>query len=221
MSREGFVGRRRLATLMSVALERHVFSLPPLLRADIGAEFQFAPAFHEPLRALNDPTAHFLRYMPDSALLDPQRKLVYLVEYKAMTTPLWSERRLQALRQRSGYNDLASANVGVVETAALLNYRRLTEAGLRVALFVYCTYHPQRLLAEWEERIVTLHSDKVRHGSSKASFTPYTNIHLDHMLPLADFLLREHVLDEAMLREAVQGCKEELREKIDNFRKAE
>jgi hypothetical protein len=152
--------------------------------------------------------------MPDSALLDSRRKLIYLVEYKAMTTPLWSKRRLQALRQLSEYNDLTSANVGLVETAALQNYRRLTEAGLRVALVVYCAYHPQRLLAEWEERVVTLHSDRVRLGSSRASFIPYTNVHLDHMLPLADFLLREHALDEPVLRAAVERCKEELGKEI-------
>jgi len=206
-----FQARRRLAERMSTALARHVFSLPPLLRVDLGAEFQFPPAFHNPLRKLNSPTAHFLRYMPDSALLDPAQGSVYLLEYKAMTTPLYSQNRLRMLRERSGHTDLAPANVGLVETAALENYRRLAKAGLQVAVVVYCTYHPAHLLAEWEQNLVPLHSDRVRYGSSRASFTPYTNLHLDHMQPLGAFLRDEHPqLDPAALAAGVQACLAEL-----------
>ena len=206
-----FQARRQLAERMSDALARRVFSLPPLLRVDIGAEFQFPPAFHGPLRKLNSPTAHFLRYMPDSAVLDSAQGKVYLLEYKAMTTPLYSKNRLRMLRERSGHDDLAPANVGVVETAALENYRRLAEAGLKVALVIYCTYHPTRLLAEWEEKLVPLHSDRVRYGSTKASFTPYTNLHLDHVRPLEAFLRDEHPrLDSAALTAGIKKCLAEL-----------
>jgi hypothetical protein len=163
------------------------------------------------LRQLNSPTAHFLRYAPDSALLDPLQDKVYLLEYKAMTTPLYSQRRLQMLRERSGYPDLSAANVGVVETAALENYQRLTAASLRMALVVYCSYHPAGLLAEWEEKLVPLHSDRVRVGSSRASYTPYTNLHLDHLRPLGQFLQAEHpTLDPELLASGVQACLHQL-----------
>ncbi len=203
----GFQDRRQLAEKMAAALAEHIFSLPPLLRADLGAEFQFPAAFHDPLRQLDSATGHFLRYMPDSALLDPAGGKVYLLEYKAMTTPLYSQRRLQTLRENSGHTDLTPANVGVVETAALENYRRLTAAGLQVALVVYCSYHPARLLAGWEQDLVPLHSDRVRYGSSRASRTPYTNIHLDQMRPLQTFLLQEHPqLDPQALTAGVASC---------------
>ena len=83
-----FASRRQLAERMAAVLDRHLFSLRPLVRVDLGAEFQFPPFFHDPLRELDSPTAHFLRYMPDSSLLDTSQNKVYLVEYKAMTTPL-------------------------------------------------------------------------------------------------------------------------------------
>jgi len=202
-----FAARRQLAERMSAALAEHVFSLPPLLRVDYGAEFQFPASFHDPLRQLNSPTAHFLRYAPDSALLDPSQGKVYLLEYKAMTTPLYSQNRLQLLRERSGHADLKAANVGLVETAALENYQRLSAAGLQVALVVYCSYHPAGLLAEWEEKLVPLHSDQVRYGSSRASRTPYTNLHLDHMRPLEQFLQAEHPsLDAEALAAGVLAC---------------
>ena len=128
-----------------------------------------------------------------------------------MTTPLYSQRRLKLLRERSGHADLKPANVGVVETVALENYQRLTAAGLQVTLVVYCNYHPAGLLAEWEEKLVPLHSDRVRYGSSRASYTPYTNLHLDHMRPLAHFLQTEHPnLDADRLAAGVQSCLEEL-----------
>lgn len=207
-----FAARRRLAEQMSAALAQHVFSLPPLLRVDYGAEFQFPHAFHDPLRQLNSPTAHFLRYTPDSALLDPSEGKVYLVEYKAMTTPLYSQHRLKLLRERSGQADLSPANVGLVETAALENYQRLTAAGMRVALVAYCSYHPAGLLAEWEEKLVPLYSDQVRYGSSQASYTPYTNLHLDRMRPLAQFLQAEHPsLDAQALAAGVQRCLDQLK----------
>lgn len=207
----GFEVRRDLADRMAGALARHVLSLPPLLRVDLGAEFQLPPEFHAPLRQLDSVTARFLRYMPDSVLLDPRRGVVYLVEFKAMTTPLRSPSRLRVLREHSNYADLAAANVGVVETAALDTYRRLTAAGLQVALIVYCSYHPQRLLAEWEQELVLLHSDRVRYGSERASFTPYTNLHLDHMRPLAAFLQQEHPdLDREALAAGIRRCLAEL-----------
>lgn len=188
----GFQARSKLGSKLGQGLAKYLLAIPPLVRVDIGAEFQFPPSFHEPLRKLDSPTALWLRYMPDSALLDTTSGLAYLVEFKAMVTPLHSTRRLHMLRERSGHGDLASANVGVVETAALENYHRLTQAGLKVALIVYAAFHPQRLLAEWEDRLVPLHSDRVRYGSSRASYTPYTNLHLGHMRLLDRFLLDEH-----------------------------
>jgi hypothetical protein len=71
MARDGFAERRRLATLMSAALERRVFSLPPLLRADIGAEFQFAPYFHDPLGAFNAPPPTFCATCPTQPCSTP------------------------------------------------------------------------------------------------------------------------------------------------------
>lgn len=137
------------------------------------------------LRKIHDnPTVTFLRYLPDLFLWSKDK--YFFVELKVMNSPIKSPKRVEHLGAISKINDLTRENIGVVETAAIRNYERLTGIGVEILLIVFCTYNPKEILAEWEGKITKFFDDSVRIGEGNASFTPYTNIHLDKMRTLKE-----------------------------------
>ncbi len=137
----------------------------------------------------NNPTVTFLRYLPDWFVW--QNDQYFFVELKVMDSPIKHVGRVKEMQVKSGYTDLSSENIGAVETAAINNYNRLSSLGIQILVVVYCTFNPRLLFAEWEQNLVKFHNDNVRIGEGNASFTPYTNIHVDRMRTLYDFFAEE------------------------------
>jgi hypothetical protein len=130
----------------------------------------------------NIPSVNFLRYQPD--LFVWQNNRYFFVELKVMNSPIKYASRVKSLQEASGLNDLSSENIGAVETASIKNYENLRKIGVDILIIVYCTFNPNFFVAEWEENILRFFNDNVRIGAGNASFTPYTNVHLDKMRTL-------------------------------------
>lgn len=137
----------------------------------------------------NDTTVTFLRYLPD--LFAHANGKSFFIELKVMDSPIKYQSRVNTLKDLSGHKDLSTSNIGVVETASIYNYKKLTSIGVEILLIVYCTFNNKFILAEWEKNIVTFYNDVVKIGEGNASFTPYTNIHLDKMRTLKELFLSD------------------------------
>lgn len=141
----------------------------------------------------NNPTVTFLRYLPD--LFAHKEGKSFFIELKVMDSPIKYQSRVDTLKGLSGHNDLSTSNIGVVETASINNYKKLTSIGVDILVIVYCTYNQKVILAEWENNIVTFYNDVVKIGEGNASFTPYTNIHLDKMRTIKEIFLNDFKID--------------------------
>jgi len=137
----------------------------------------------------NNPTVTFLRYLPDYFCMFQND--YFFIEIKVMDSPIKLDSRVKKLQQITGINDLSKENIGVIETAALNNYKNLSKIGVKILIIIYCTFHPERVLLEWENNLIKFYDDKVKIGQGNASFTPYTNIHLDKMKNIQDFFQNE------------------------------
>ena len=144
-------------------------------------------------RVHNDPSVIFLRYLPDYFAIF--RNNYFFIELKLMETPIRLDSRVEALKEKTGINDLSKENIGVVETAAVNNYKNLSSLGIKIMLIIYSTFNSKILLVDWEENLVKFYADKVRKGEGNASFTPFTNIHLDKMSSLGEFMHKEFNLN--------------------------
>lgn len=155
----------------------------------------------------NDTTVTFLRYLPD--LFAHANGKSFFIELKVMDSPIKYQSRVNTLKDLSGHNDLSTSNIGVVETASINNYKKITSIGVEILLIVYCTYNQKFILAEWEKNIVTFYNDVVKIGEGNASFTPYTNIHLDKMRTLKELLLSDFKIDipQQMIEEIINDLK--------------
>jgi hypothetical protein len=141
----------------------------------------------------NQETVTFLRYLPDLFALINGKS--FFIELKVMDSPIKYQSRVDTLKGLSGHNDLSISNIGVVETASINNYKKLTSIGVDILVIVYCTYNQKIILAEWEKNIVSFYNDVVKIGEGNASFTPYTNIHLDKMRSLKELFLTDFKID--------------------------
>lgn len=148
------------------------------------------------LRKIHDnPTVTFLRYLPD--LFVWRGNKFFFLELKVMDSPIKYASRVKHLQEISGLTDLSSENIGAVETAAINNYQKLRSIGVEILVIVYCTFNPKLLVAEWENKIVKFHSDNVRIGEGNASFTPYTNVHVDRMRTIKQLFRDDFNIDIA------------------------
>ena len=185
----GFMERMHLANRMEIALVRFLNNKGFILEKT-GYERVINKHLQKTLNRIhNNTTVRFCRYAPD--FLAVYSNQYFYIEMKVMDTPIHLESRVLKLRNLSGLNDLNKTNIGVVETAAMDNYQSLSKIGVKIAILVFCTFNDKKLLMEWEEKIVKFHNDKVRIGEGNASFTSYTNVHLDKMRTFEEFLNQE------------------------------
>jgi hypothetical protein len=155
-----------------------------------GYESFISPSLISELRTVhNDLSVRFLRYLPDYFV--KYKDKYFFLELKVMDTPIKFDSRVNDLRQSCGISTLSKENIGVVETNAIKNYDCLSQIGVKILVVVYCSYHHNKILIDWEQNISKFYNDKVRLGQGDASFTPYTNINLDQMRSVKEFFEQE------------------------------
>jgi len=185
----GFQERINLANNMESKLVSFL-KLKNFMVEKTGYEHYISPEMREKLRTIHtNPTVTFLRYLPDYFAIYEGK--YFFIEFKVMDSPIRLDSRVEDLKSRTGIDDLSKNNIGVVETAAINNYQRLSDLGVKILVVVYCTFNNRLLLVDWENNIIKFFNDKVKIGDGNASFTPFTNIHLDKMKSIKDFMLSE------------------------------
>ncbi len=155
-----------------------------------GYESHVSKETREILRKIhNDATVTFLRYMPD--YFARYRDSFFFIELKIMDSPIKLDSRINDLRKVTGLNNLSKQNIGVIETAAIRNYQNLGKLDVKILTIIYSTFHPKKLLVDWEKNIKPIYNDEVKLGQGNASFTPFTNINLDNLQDFTSFFKKE------------------------------
>jgi hypothetical protein len=149
-----------------------------------GYEVVLPPEIQRAMRTIYSPTALHVRFTPDFLLVVPgggvrgsteRSDPVLLLEYKVTATPRYSA-------------GAAQWSLGQIEADAWESYLRLTEAGLQVAIVIYCPFHPRPLLCgRVEESWITRGRTIVR--ASTGSGTPYVNVDLEQIATFEEFAL--------------------------------
>lgn len=135
---------------------------------------------HIPSQALNilkkiyTKTSKHIRFTPDFILLQEGSQKIFLYEYKVTKTPRYSLGDEQW-------------NFGQIEADAWENYMNLINAGIDVAVVVYCPYHSRPLLCDVvSSNWISTERTKVR--SSTGSGTPYVNVNFKNISVFEDFM---------------------------------
>lgn len=156
---------------------------------------------HEILRYCHDPVSHFVRYLPDSVLVEFPKSRThrkcnnFLIEFKTGLTGIKKETFFTALQKECP--DVFFKNkedVFNIEKEALDLYRNLEQKlGLPVILVVYVPYRKKDfLLAQFASEVqICNYYDPNARRKGKGSGTLLYNISLCSFLNLTDFLTSE------------------------------
>jgi hypothetical protein len=157
-------------------------------------------------------TARLIRFAPDFLLVnqqDPER--LHFLEYKVTQTPVKTWPLLEFLIEKAGA-ELSFTDVAQMQAAAYDNYSTLAAAGARVAVAVWCPFHPCPLLCERAQRIVEFYRGKVTGANAQGSGTDYINYDASTLRTLAAFLVDEHGVMSDVAERICAAATERLRE---------
>ena len=112
---------------------------------------------------------------PDFILPQHTSKIInsILLEYKVTATPRFT------LKDNQWY-------YGQVEADALDNYINITKIGVKVAILIYCPYHPRPLICEYANKVNRSRRHSIRNGFG--SNTDYYNIDLNCFRNFHEFM---------------------------------
>ena len=80
----------------------------------------------------NNLTARHIRHAPDAFIVQRNPKILYLVDYKCMTVPVFAGWIIEKVSRKAG-RDVEADNIGVIHTASYDNYVALKDMGAKVA----------------------------------------------------------------------------------------
>ena len=175
-----FEERSRLANTIVEQLNDNFWrKLPklgyPIDHVPFGYETRTPSGIQDKLKKINSDTAYHIRYAPDYFVINGTTD-VFLLEYKVMRTPRFSERKNQW-------------HIGQMEAEAKNNYKRLQRCGVDVAILIYCPYHSRPLLAGfWDDGWLIRSRTSVK--MTRGSGTDYVNIDLS-LVPSFDEFAEE------------------------------
>ena len=158
-----------------------------------GYETHVPDSVRQQLRYVRTVTARLVRFFPDFFVLDAARPAnLYLLEYKATTTPLYSNSRISRIAKTAGKPGLGWQDIGQMEADAYDNYVALQGLGVRVAVLNYCAYHDRPLLCDYVENVTAVHRDSVQLSTTKGSRTPFINFDCRELRSLDLFIEGQH-----------------------------
>lgn len=144
-----------------------------------GYETHIPDKVQELLKQFYTKTSLHVRFTPDFLLLNLNNKAtepVILLEYKTITTPRYTLKDQQW-------------NFGQVEADAWDNYLNLINAGIKVVVFIYCSYYCFPYLMDYPFK--PAHEKRKVKKTQTGSGTDYYNIDLRRMKDLVTFLVKE------------------------------
>ena len=163
-----------------------------------GIETTELHAFHNYLRTCHDITSHFVRYIPDSVLIETKRDENHrlcptrLIEFKAAKTGLYSPKFFEKLKGACPSVPLErKEDVFNIEKDALDLYKALEEKlNIPVVIIAYAAYRSDtRLFAQYSSEIgICNEYNPNKRGKNRGSGTVLYNVSLKTFQPLKLFL---------------------------------
>jgi hypothetical protein len=135
-------------------------------------------------------TARHVRHAPDALIVQQNADVLYLVDYKSTTVPMWSPRLIGDISRNAGRN-VDWKDIGVIHTASYDNYAKLQKIGVKVAVLTYIAYHERFLLCDYIEKIEELRRAPVAF-TDKGSGKDVINFDASQMRTLEEFLVQTH-----------------------------
>ena len=138
----------------------------------------------------NNPTARHIRHAPDALIVRQNADILYLVDYKSTTVPMWSPRLIGQISRNAGRN-VKWPDIGVIHTTSYDNYAALQSIDVKVAVLTYIAYHDRLLLCDFIENIEELRRAPVAF-TDKGSGKDVINFDASQMRTLEEFLADIH-----------------------------
>lgn len=156
----------------SIIKQNHIF------HEIYGYETHISTSVQEILKRIYTKTAKHIRFTPDyivgqsnSIGIEP----IVLIEYKVTTTPRYTLKDKQW-------------DIGQIEADAWDNYINLANAGVKVAILIYCPYHPRPLLCDFPNDTHIIQARQYVQRTQFGSGTPYCNINLRALHSFDEFM---------------------------------
>ena len=138
----------------------------------------------------DNPTARHIRHAPDALIVRQNADVLYLVDYKSTTVPMWSQRLIGEISRNAGKR-VDWTDIGVIHTTSYDNYVKLQEIGVKVAILTYIAYHDRLLLCDFIETMEELRRAPVAF-TDKGSGKDVINFDASQMRTLEEFLADIH-----------------------------
>ncbi len=212
----GFNERTEDACKLIEIMQTTVFEKSPCCNriqvVPFGYETHILDPVRKLLRFVRTTTARYIKFAPDFFVIDKENPDgVYLLEFKATRTPLYSEKRINSIKEEAGDLTLDWTNIGQMEALAYENYLALSEMGIRVAVFNYCAYCETLLLCDYIENFKVIYKDVIRTGKGQGSGTPWVNFDTRSVRSFLDFFCKEHNFPETKIKPLLTIAIDELR----------
>jgi hypothetical protein len=173
---------KRIATASAIISElnaaywekEEIRTMHSILHIPYGYEMHISFQAQNVLKKVYTKTSKHIRFTPDFILLQEGNQKIFLCEYKVIKTPRYS----------LGANQWDS---GQIEADAWENYINLINAGIDVAVVIYCPYHARPLLCD----VVSqnwINTERTKVISSAGSGTPYVNVNLKEIRIFESFM---------------------------------
>jgi hypothetical protein len=203
-----FTDRTEKSNRLIALLKTHYWDTPQIrltqgmFHEPYGYENHISPETQNVLKKIYTITSKHIRFTPDYIVGRRGLRLeepVLLLEYKVTTTPRYT--------LKDGQWDS-----GQIEADAWDNYMNLINAGVRVALLIYCPYHSRPLLCDVANDEWLTEGRNAITRTYKGSGTDYCNIALPKLRTFVEFMEQQFMvpadtskmLIEPMLRKAIK-----------------
>lgn len=212
-----FETRTATAEKLIDTLQKYVFAScgPRLKVVPFGYETHIPEDIRKLLRYERVETARHIKFAPDFFVVDASHPGgLYLLEFKATQTPLYSHARIDRIRSNAGDPTLDWDNIGQMEALAWENYEALKKLNVRVAILNYCAYYAHPLLCDFIENFKVVHRDVIRTGAGQGSGTPWINFDVRSIRRLAGFVCEEHGFDVQQVDPLVNRTEDILKKEL-------
>lgn len=208
-----FANRLRLADELEQAfINSFNENCHPHVIIKFGIESTRLSEAHEHLRHRYDPTSQFLRYMPDSVLINTESSTTpsALIEFKVADTGVRQQsffNRIRAICPDMNPPFLTKEDVFNVESEALNGYLNLTKLGIPVVVVGHATFRQDNpLRAQFADSIAICNEYNPNRGrGSEGSGTIIANVNFASFEPVGDFFSRVYGIDPELLQAVEQS----------------
>jgi hypothetical protein len=200
-------------------MNQFIFSREPccsyLEVVPFGYETHISDSVRRLLRFIRTPTSKYIKYAPDYFVIDKRcPDKVYLLEFKATRTPLYSENRINNIRKSAGDRTICWSNIGQMEELAHENYISLTKLNVRVVILNYCAYYEMPLLCDNVNKFKIIYKDSLKSRRGTGSGTPWVNFDTRSVMTFQDFLCQEHCFSNSEIAKLVSDAIDELNREL-------